>query len=188
MEQVEKLKITGMSCAACSARVEKQILKMDGVNNANVNLTMEEATINYDVDKLNPADFVKLIEKLGFGAVIMTPDKEEEIEREFEELKLEEAKALKRDLIISIALSLPLFLGMVLSFFGIHNDFVALLHSPWFQLIMATPVQFYVGRRFYKNAWNAVRGGSANMDVLVSIGTTAAYLLSIYNGFIAPSG
>lgn len=187
MASTDNIKITGMSCAACSGRIEKQLNKLEGVESANVNLTTEEATIIYDKLKASHEDFVKLIKRLGYDVIEIMPDKREEAEEIYEKVKEDEIKKLKTELIISIVLSVPMVLGMILSFAGIHNDLVSFIHKPYVQLILATPIQFYAGRRFYKNAYNAVMSGGSNMDVLVSIGTTAAYCLSIYNGFMAPS-
>ncbi|WP_250229169.1 heavy metal translocating P-type ATPase [Anaeropeptidivorans aminofermentans] len=186
-ERRDNLKITGMSCAVCAGKIEKKLSKMEGVTSAGVNLATEEAFIIYDGAKLSKSEIVKAIEGLGYGVIETTEEKAETTEELFEKEKEKEAKSLKRDLIISIALSAPMLLGMILGFAGIHNSFTNVLHNEYFQFILATPVQFYIGRRFYKNAFNAVKNGGSNMDVLVALGTTAAYALSIYNGFIAPT-
>lgn len=89
------------------------------------------------------------------------------------------------ELIICIIVSAPLIIAMILGFLGVHNSITQVLHHEVFQLIVATPVQFVIGRRFYISAYHAIKNKSPNMDVLVVLGTTAAYLLSIYNGFIA---
>ena len=169
------LNITGMYCAACSARVERQIAKQEGVSKANVNLATERATVEYDENIITLPQIIAVIEKTGYGAFIheeATVEKEEEIrEKNFDSLKTE--------LIISIVLSFPLLLAMITGFLSIKQ--LHFLHNEYFQLVLATPVQFIIGFRFYKNAFNALRSKGTNMDVLVALGTTAAYALSIYN-------
>ena len=170
-----ELKIAGMSCAACSAKIEKRLNKFDGVK-ASVNLATNKASIEYDSSKIKSADLIKTIETLGYEAERVenvSQDKEKE-ERE------KEIKKLKWEFITSAVLSSPLLLAMV---FMLINVDVAFLHNEYFQLIVATPVQFIIGFRFYKNAYHALKSKSANMDVLVAMGTTAAYFFSIYNGF-----
>ncbi len=173
------LNITGMTCASCSARIEKKLSKLDGVSAANVNLTTEKATVEYDPSKLKVSDMVKAVKDLGYSA-----EKAEEVSADREkEQREKEIRTLKTTLIISIVLSSPLLLAMILSVLGIDVPF---LHNQYFQLIIATPIQFGIGYRFYKHAYYALRSGSANMDVLVSMGTSAAYLYSLYNVFFEP--
>ncbi|TCP59555.1 Cu+-exporting ATPase [Tumebacillus sp. BK434] len=170
-EQKVTLQVTGMTCAACSARIEKVVGKMDGVEAANVNLTMERATVTFDEDKLQAQDIIKRIEKLGYGAAPM----EEEADPEDGE------KAWRRQIglfIFSAVLSLPFLHGM-LSMVGI-NIAPGLLMDPWMQLMLATPIQFVAGFRFYVGAFKALRNKSANMDVLVVLGTSAAYFYSVW--------
>ena len=179
-----RIKITGMSCAACSGRVEQKLNELEGIRLATVNLTLEEASISYDEQLLQLEDIMKLIEGMGFGAFRKASRKEEQ--EALEELNRKDTKALKFELVMSIILSTPMVVGMILGMVGIHNELVIFLHNPWLQLALTTPIQFYVGRRFYKNAIKALRNGSASMDLLIVKGTTAAFALSIYNGFFAP--
>lgn len=168
-----------MTCASCSARIEKKLSKLEGVTAANVNLTTEKATVEYDPLKLKISDMVKAVRDLGYGA-----DKAEEAAADREkEQREKEIRTLKITLVVSILLSSPLLLAMVFSVLGADVPF---LHNPYFQLIIATPVQFGIGYRFYKHAYYALKSGSANMDVLVSMGTSAAYLYSVYNVFFQP--
>jgi len=179
MIQKESLKISGMTCAACSARIEKKLNKLEGVSNANVNLTTEKATVEYDASEIKVEDMIKAVQALGYEAERteqLTKDREKE-QRE------KEIKNLKFTLIISIILSSPLILAMILSFLRIDVPF---LHNQYFQLIIATPIQFVIGFRFYKQAFYVLRSGSANMDVLISMGTSAAYFYSLYNVFFEP--
>ncbi len=170
-----ELKITGMSCAACSARIEKRLNKFEGVK-ASVNLATQRASIEYDSSKIKSADLIKAVEALGYSA-----EKVENISQDREKEEREkEIKKLKWEFIAAAVLSSPLLLAMV---FMLVNIDIPFLHNEYFQLIIATPVQFIIGFRFYKNAYHALRAKSANMDVLVAMGTSAAYFFSIYNAF-----
>ncbi|WP_313755814.1 heavy metal translocating P-type ATPase [Tissierella sp.] len=165
--------VEGMTCAACSSRVEKVLNKQEGVVKATVNLSTNKAVVEYPSGVIDEDILVKIIEKAGYKAEV-------EIERDLDrerELREKEIKSLKTSFIISAMLSLPLFSAMFFHMAGIHT----ILTNGWFQLILATPVQFLIGYRFYKGAYNSLRGGGANMDVLVSMGTSSAYFYSIYN-------
>ncbi|WP_314059744.1 heavy metal translocating P-type ATPase [uncultured Vagococcus sp.] len=179
--EVETLAISGMTCANCSARIEKELNNQPGVKNANVNLATERATVQYedsatDVDKL-----IASVESIGYGAILF----DEEHKRQIEEIKQAEIRKMKRDLIISALLSAPMILAMIMMLLKIHNPVSDFLHQPLVQLALATPVQFWIGARFYRGAYHAIKTKAPNMDVLVAIGTSAAYLLSIYNGFMS---
>jgi Cu+-exporting ATPase len=175
------LNINGMTCAACSARIEKKLGRLDGVISANVNLTTEKATVEYNPAEIKISEMISAVKALGYGA-----DRAEEATADREkEQREKEIKTLKLTLTVSIILSSPLLLAMILSVLGIDVPF---LHNPYFQLIIATPIQFVIGSRFYKHAYYALRSGSANMDVLISMGTSAAYFFSLYNVFFEPAG
>ncbi len=172
METKSDFNITGMSCATCSARIEKRLNRMEGVNQVTVNLATNKAVVEYDDDLLDVEKITSAIDKLGFGAELVGDDNEDIISLE------DEAKGLRILVIISALLSLPMILGMVFMLTGIN---VKILHNPYLQLALATPVQFVIGFRFYKNAYAALRTGGSNMDVLVALGTSAAYFYSLYN-------
>ncbi|CFX41429.1 Cation-transporting P-type ATPase [Syntrophomonas zehnderi OL-4] len=170
------LHISGMSCAACAARIEKKLAQTEGVSRVMVNLNTEKAQIDFDENKTSLPALIQIIEKLGYKAELIS-----RISRDREkETRDQEISSLKSELITSAILSSPLLLAMIFTLFGID---IAFLHNQFFQLIVATPVQFIIGYRFYKNAYFALRSGSANMDVLIAMGTTAAYFLSLYNVF-----
>jgi len=171
-----QLKITGMSCAACSAKIERKLNKLEGVAQAAVNLSTERATVTYDPAVIKVSEIIRSIEKLGYQAVRVD---EMPVDRE-KELREKEIQQLRRELIIGAVLSSPLILAMVLALIGIDVPF---LHHWLFQLILATPVQFIIGFRFYRNAFFALRAMSPNMDVLIAMGTSAAYFYSVYNSF-----
>ena len=160
------LQITGMHCASCSARLEKVLNKLPEVA-ATVNIATEKAHIAYDPQQTDIADLIKAVQGAGFDAHRM---------RDFAAEKQQRAATYRKEkiqFIIAVLLTLPLLVEMLLMFAGIH----AMLPG-WLQWLLATPVQFWSGRRFYTGAWSSLRGGGANMDVLVALGTSAAYLLS----------
>ena len=170
------LNITGMSCAACAARIEKKLGRMEGVRSAGVNLTTEKATVEYDPAAVKVSDLIAAVESLGYGA-----EKAEEVTADRErEAREKEIRSLRNSLILSAVLTSPLLLAMILAMLGVPAPF---LHNEYFQLAVATPVQFWIGWRFYRNAYFAIRSGSANMDVLIAMGTSAAYFFSLYNVF-----
>lgn len=175
------LNVSGMTCASCSARIEKKLSRTDGVKSAAVNLTTEKATVEYNPAKIKVSEIIKIIESLGYKA-----EREEEVTYDAErEQREKEIRNLKYALIASVILTSPLLLSMIFSMFGID---IAFLHNPYFQLAIATPVQFIIGFRFYKHAYFALRSKSANMDVLIAMGTSAAYFYSLYNVFFGHMG
>ena len=175
-ERVE-LGLTGMTCAACATRIEKVLNRVPGAA-ATVNFATETATIGYDPAQAGPAQLIAAVERAGYGAAVR---RDPEADRKADEARKAAAfVALRREFVVAAALTAPLLAQMVPMlaagglFAGAHAD----LLPRWLQLVLATPVQFWVGRRFYVGAWNALRGGGANMDVLVSLGTTMAYAFS----------
>lgn len=155
MKQTLDLNIKGMTCASCVNRVEKVLKKDEGVMSASVNLATEKARVLYDDAKLSTAAIIKLVEKAGYEASLT---------------KIETKDNSGFLIALSIFLTLPLLAPMLFH----------VMLPGWIQLILATPVQFYVGARFYKSAWNAIKAKSGNMELLVAIGTSAAYGLSLY--------
>ncbi|MBH5317864.1 cadmium-translocating P-type ATPase [Paenibacillus sp. GSMTC-2017] len=169
------LQLVGMTCAACALKIEKTLNKMAGVTTATVNFAMESAHVEYLGSEVSPAEMIQRIEKLGYNAVL----KEEAGNPA--ELRQKELKQQKRKLLLSAILSFPLLWAMVTHFsFTSWIWMPDLFMNPWFQLALATPVQFYVGKHFYVGAYKALRNKSANMDVLVALGTSAAYFYSLY--------
>jgi Cu+-exporting ATPase len=163
------LRLTGMTCAACAARIEKTLNRMPGVSAA-VNLATERAHV-----RMAPAtttqQLIDAVTRAGYGAeVVVGLDPAAERARR--------QAHYRRELVvfwIAAALSAPLLLQMAAMLGHGHGDVL----PRWLQLGLATPVQFWIGRRFYVGAWHALRGGAANMDVLVALGTSAAYLYSL---------
>lgn len=163
MQQNIDLNIKGMTCASCVNRIEKVLKKDEGVVSASVNLATEKANVVFDPAKLNVQKIIGLVEKAGYEATESRVDKKQDLKKD------------KLLLIASILLTIPLVVPMIVQPFGYH-----LMPSPWLQLILASPIQFVVGARFYKSAWGAIKAKAGNMELLVVIGTTAAYVLSLY--------
>jgi Cu+-exporting ATPase len=160
------LQITGMHCASCSTRLEKVLNQLPEVA-ATVNIATEKAHIAYNPHQTALTDLIKAIQGAGFDAHPL---------RDFAVEKQERAAAYRQEQVrfaISVLLTLPLLVEMLLMFAGKH-----MMLPGWLQWVLATPVQFWIGWRFYSGAWSSLRGGGANMDVLVALGTSAAYLLS----------
>ncbi len=176
-ERVE-LGLTGMTCAACAARIEKSLNRLPGVTAA-VNFATETAAVGFDPARASTEVLLAQVAKAGYGATVRTdPAKDRAADQA---RKSAELAALRREFIVAAILTLPFLVQMVPMllngslFGGAHED---LIPRPW-QLALATPVQFWIGRRFYIGAWHALRGGGANMDVLVALGTSMAYLWSV---------
>ena len=175
--------ITGMTCAACATRIEKGLTKLNGVVKANVNLALEKATVEYNSAVLNPSGIIKKVEALGYGAQIKEDAKETSDHRQ-KEIEKQTGK-----FIFSAILSFPLLWAMVghfsfTSFIWVPKMFM----NPWVQFALATPVQFFIGKQFYVGAYKALKNKSANMDVLVAIGTSAAYFYSLYLSLMSIGG
>lgn len=167
------LSISGMTCAACATRLEKVLGAVPGVADVSVNLATEKAHVTYREGVATPADLVAAVERAGYGARIETRAGEA-AQREEERLHRQS----RRDLTVmavAAVLTVPLIGDMVLHLLGFPGAV-----PPWLQLVLATPVQFWAGARFYTGAWRSLKGGAGNMDVLVAMGTSAAYGLSAW--------
>ncbi|MDK9724681.1 MAG: heavy metal translocating P-type ATPase [Sterolibacteriaceae bacterium MAG5] len=167
-----ELAVGGMTCAACATRIEKQLNKLPGVEAA-VNLAAEKAHIRYVPGLADPASLIATVVKTGFTATVSTQDTHAEEKARKLAVYREELKRFW----IAAALTLPLVGQMFFMFGGdwdAHDDIL----PRWLQFVLATPVQFWIGWRFYVGGFNAIRGGSGNMDVLVALGTTMAWLYS----------
>ncbi len=172
------LDIGGMTCASCVGRVEKALDKMPGVEAASVNLATEQAKVRLKADSgLNVDDLIATVQKTGYEAKISSPH---QISVTAPSKLFWGADGLGR-VLLGFALSTPLFLPMLLMPFGIHWAL-----SPKWQLLLATPVQFFLGWRFYRAGLKSLMSGVGNMDLLVALGTSAAYGLSIYQMIASP--
>lgn len=173
--ETRELAISGMTCATCAGRVEKALSAVPGVTRAEVNLATERASVDGMAGVLKPADLIAAVQRAGYDAKLLTGD----VERDKAMVAAEERR-FKREtwrIAAAVALSAPLLLPM----FGV-------MLPAWLQLALATPVQFIIGARFYIAAWKALRAFTGNMDLLVSLGTSAAYFYSLYLMIAGPPG
>jgi len=167
--------LEGMSCAACATRIEQQLNKLPGVE-AMVNFAAEKAHVRFTPGISDAAQVIAAVARAGYQAQLSTTDTRAEERQRKQALYQAELKRLW----ISAALTLPLVAQMAIMFGGGGgNDTHQELLPRWLQLILATPVQLWIGWRFYSGAWNALRGGAGNMDVLVALGTSMAWLYSV---------
>ncbi|WNS41852.1 heavy metal translocating P-type ATPase [Paenibacillus sp. MMS20-IR301] len=175
LKETADFDISGMTCAACSARIEKVLGRMPGIAAVNVNLALETAHVEYSPGNISTAEIIDKVSSIGYKAALKQDRKDITAQRG------EEILHKRNKWIISAILSLPLLWAMA----G-HFSFTSwiwtpdILMNPWFQLVLATPVQFLIGWQFYVSAYKALKNGSANMDVLVVLGTSAAYFYSLY--------
>ncbi|MCB1658831.1 MAG: heavy metal translocating P-type ATPase, partial [Pseudomonadales bacterium] len=167
--------VEGMTCASCVARVEKALKKLSGVQEATVNLATETATVQSIDGGVTPEQLIAAVQKIGYHAALSTDTvvNDGNVQSDSEWLKV----------MWGMALSLPLIAPMLLSVFGIHW-----MLSGWIQWLLATVVQFWLGARFYRSGWKALAARAGNMDLLVALGTSAGYGLSVYQLFHANTG
>lgn len=164
-------KIVGMSCASCVNRIEKVLNQSEGIDTAQVNLVTEKASVSFDKNLLDEKKIIELIKSVGYEAEVVS----ETTKKNNKDSKKKLLESEKKLVIISALLTLPLVLPMILNPLGIH-----FMPSAWIQLLLAAPVQFFIGARFYKSAWGAIKARTGNMELLVAIGTSSAFGLSIY--------
>ena len=177
------LDITGMHCASCATLITKRLEKEPGVSYANVNLTTEKATVDFDETKILEKNIINAIESLGdYKIKIITGNSDD---KDYETKKRNaNLKKLKNLFLFSLLLSTPaFFIGMVFMWIGIEIPY-----RNYILFFLATPVQFIVGAGIYKSAFVALKNKSANMDTLIAIGTSAAYFYSTYVIFFNPMG
>ena len=170
------LPISGMTCASCAGRVERALAKVPGVNSVTVNLANERAHVQVQ-PQTDPQTLINAVSHAGYSATLLQ-DERVEADRKADTLHRE-----RWALLLAILLAVPLVVPMLLSPLGVHWILPA-----WAQAALATPVQFILGARFYVAAWKAVRSGAGNMDLLVAIGTSAGYGLSLYQWLTAAPG
>ena len=173
MQQKVRFQIEGMTCQACASRIEKVLNKKDFVESAGVNFVSEEAQVTFDDSKTSAADIAKIIEKTGYGAKEKTEDALPQPE---------EAAHVSWRLWLLLAINIPFLIGMAGMMTGRHDWMI----PPVWQFVLASVVQLWLAIPFYKSAWASIKGGLANMDVLVTIGTVSIYLYSVYMLFFSP--
>jgi P-type Cu+ transporter len=174
-EEKVQLNIIGMTCAACATRIEKGLNKVDGVTKAAVNLATEKASIEFIPGNTNVAQLMAAVKKAGYDAQIIS-----EVSGDYEKSAREKAyRTQKIKFTIGAIIAIPFLIQMISDFTMAYGNGGFFHMDPWIQFLLATPVQFYVGGHYYRDAFNAIRGGSANMAVLVALGTSAAYFYSL---------
>ena len=173
MQQKIRFQIEGMTCQACASRIEKVLNKKDFVAEAGVNFASEEAQVVFDDSQTSAADIAKIIEKTGYGAKEKTEDALPQPE---------ETAHIGWRLWLLFAINVPFLIGMAGMMIGRHDWMI----SPLWQFALASVVQLWLAVPFYKSAWASIKGGLANMDVLVTIGTVSIYLYSVYMLFFSP--
>ena len=173
MQQKVRFQIEGMTCQACASRIEKVLNKKDFVAEAGVNFASEEAQVVFDDSQTSAADIAKIIEKTGYGAKEKTEDALPQPE---------ETAHVSWRLWLLFAINVPFLIGMAGMMIG-RNDWMI---PPLWQFALASVVQLWLAIPFYKSAWASIKGGLANMDVLVTIGTVSIYLYSVYMLFFSP--
>ncbi|NEP18457.1 MAG: copper-translocating P-type ATPase [Leptolyngbya sp. SIO4C1] len=169
------LKVDGMKCAACVSRVERSVAALPGVEACDVNFATEQVTVRCQPQEVTIETLQQSIEQIGFEARPLTPA----TDAAAEEKRDRQSRQLKRKLILGGTVSIILVLIHLPKMLGLPMLGPMWLHNPWLQLVLATPVQFWCGRSFYQGAWKLLRQGSANMDTLVALGTSAAYFYSL---------
>ncbi|MTZ14154.1 heavy metal translocating P-type ATPase [Pseudomonas sp. JL972] len=175
--QVVELAIEGMTCASCVGRVERALLKVPGVRSAAVNLASERARVEL-LGTLEPNALIQAVEGAGYHAQPIEQAQPRGADNAERRLRRERLAVL-----IALLLAAPLVIPMFGDLFGLHWMLPA-----WMQFLLATPVQFILGARFYVAGWKAVRAGAGNMDLLVALGTSAGYGLSLYQWWATPAG
>lgn len=171
-----ELAVDDMTCASCVGRVERALLKVPGVRSASVNLANERARVDM-FGEIDAAILIRAVEAAGYKAQLIA-DNPPTADRHQSRVRRECLAV-----IAALLLAAPLVLPMMGEPFGLHW-----MLPPWMQFLLATPVQFILGARFYVAGWKAVRAGAGNMDLLVAIGTSAGYGLSLYQWWAVPGG
>ncbi|MBW3888236.1 copper-translocating P-type ATPase [Neisseria meningitidis] len=178
MQQKIRFQIEGMTCQACASRIEKVLNKKDFVESAGVNFASEEAQVTFDDSKTSAADIAKIIEKTGYGAKEKTEDALPQPE---------ETAHVSWRLWLLLVINIPFLIGMVgMMLKGLNWTRHDWMLSPLLQFALASVVQLWLAIPCYKSAWASIKGGLANMDVLVTIGTVSIYLYSVYMLFFSP--
>lgn len=172
MQQKVRFQIEGMTCQACASRIEKVLNKKDFVAEAGVNFANEEAQVVFDADKVSAQDIAAIIEKTGFSA----KEKTDALPQP------EQTAHVSWRLWLLLTINIPFLIGMAGMMIGRHDWMI----PPLWQFVLASVVQLWLAVPFYKSAWASIKGGLANMDVLVTIGTVSIYLYSVYMLFFSP--
>ncbi len=172
------LKLKGMSCASCANNIEQAILAVAGVIDCHVNFGAEQVTINYEPKQTNLAKIQAAIVDAGYSSFQLETEGEDTAEAA---IKLAAEWELILKLTTGIVMSIILFFGSLPMMTGLHLPFVPkFFHNPWFQLVLTTPVEFWCGGSFFRNAWKSLKRRTATMDTLIALGTGTAYFYSLF--------
>lgn len=181
-EATWQLALQGMSCASCAHSIEQALTQVQGVSQGSVNFATEQATIKGDPQRVSPEMLIQAVQQAGYQARLVQEDWQEADPTDAERIA---QRAAERDLKLKVAIgvgistvlvigSLPMMLGMEIPGFPMW------LHNAWLQLVLTAPVQFWVGKHFYRGAWAAWQRRSADMNTLVALGTSAAFFYSLF--------
>lgn len=170
-----EISVSGITCANCAGHIRSAVERLDGVSEASVSLPMEKALVTFDPNAITPLEIADVIEANGFQTELHGAFDANAIESDQQRV----ADEMRLKLIVGVALTLPLFVLSMGRDFGIWGDWSHAAWVNWLMLTLATPVQFYVGREYYVGAFKSLCSGYANMDVLVAMGSTVAFLYSI---------
>ncbi len=165
-KQTISFHVSGMHCASCASNTTRKLTKTKGVIEANVNYANEQATVVFDDKQAATTDLVAAVNSLGYVAHLELDEDIQEQER------AKELKLMKNKLLVGGVFSTVLLSGML-------PNLPAIFYNPWFQWLLATPVQFWAGSRFYQGAWSSLKNKTTNMDTLVVLGTSVAYFYSV---------
>ena len=177
-ERHVELPVVGMTCTRCSANVERTLnQKVEGVTKATVNFATETASVDYDPSRTSLAEMASAVEAAGYKLIL--PSAEEAGEDPEQAARAQELAAQKRFFWVGVAFTLPLFILSMGRDFGLVGTWSHAAWVNWLFFLLATPVQFYTGGGFYVGGYKSIKGGAANMDVLVALGSSTAYFYSL---------
>ncbi len=179
------LKLRGMSCASCARSIEEAISSVNGVNECIVNFGAELATVQYDPRKTDVTAIQEAVDEAGYSAYLLQEQNPAAQQDEAEKRRQSrETNELTRKVVVSSVLSGIIVIGSIPMMTGLNVPFIPMwLHNPWVQLILTIPVQFWCGLSFYSNAWKAFKRHTATMDTLVTLGTSTAFIYSLFPTF-----
>ena len=170
------LPITGMTCANCAATVERALCRTEGVTGASVNYATERAVVELSRGGPTLEDLSIAVERVGYGVLQAGPDELDDIEAAARQRELQNQT---RKFWIGVGFAGPLFVLSMARDFGFLGSWASADWVNWLMFVLASPVQVYVGWDYYVGGWKALRAGSANMDLLVALGSTVAYVYSV---------
>ena len=179
------LKLRGMSCASCARSIEEAIREVNGVNECIVNFGAELATVEYDPRKTDVTVIQQAVDEAGYSAYPLQ-EQNSVVQQDEDEKRRQsrETNELTRKVVVASILSGIIVIGSIPMMTGLHIPFIPTwLHDPWLQLVLTIPIQFWCGLSFYSNAWKAFKRHAATMDTLVALGTSTAFIYSLFPTF-----